>query len=65
MKDRYEIRSTCCDCHPETCCCNPFSVIDNTLEEGMNVVVKTYKTAKIIGMVKLANKAWKRRQKKK
>lgn len=24
---QYTIRHTQCDCHPQTCCCNPFEIV--------------------------------------
>lgn len=26
MSDTHEVRYNYCDCHPETCCCNPWAL---------------------------------------
>lgn len=26
---RYKVAYNHCDCHPETCCCNPWKVVDS------------------------------------
>lgn len=37
MRDVYEVVRTRCDCHPETCCCPPWTIFCNG-----EVLTKTY-----------------------
>lgn len=31
----YEVKPNTCNCHPETCCCNPWKVV----EKGTNLLI--------------------------
>ena len=28
MKSRFVLKDNVCNCHPETCCCNPYVIMD-------------------------------------
>jgi len=36
----YVVEKTLCDCHPETCCCPDFSIVDSNGETFMKLMDK-------------------------
>lgn len=32
---KYRVEYNHCNCHPETCCCNPYKVVNTTTGEGV------------------------------
>lgn len=50
---RYEVKRMRCECHPETCCCNPYGVID---KETLEILSTHYTREAADSLCKLLNR---------
>lgn len=47
----YKIESNYCDCHPETCCCDKYKVVD----DKDNTIAKFYNIEDAENLIKILN----------
>ncbi len=62
---RYVVRPTHCNCHPETCCCNPWEVFDTTESQTISRFYKRAHADSLASELNTAEGTWGLAQKQK